>query len=496
MKYPSTGVLSAIVAVGLGLTTLLATSAPSVAQDNIGTNARQHGSGTKSVAQASAAPSTMPAGSATPAMIPPPGASAAPAPAATTMAPPAAAPVAAPSMPPPDWGSPPSGQIPILFNDRHVYAKPDKLTGSRVLAAIIRNNVILVPMRSMFEQMGATVKYDAASKTVDVTKPGSDVRVTVDKPEVFVNGESRPLDVAPMLYQGNVLVPLRVLSEGMGAYVQWVPEKRLVVVRYVSAPVPQPPTIPETPVPVAPTPVATPAPSPAPGKVKNAFEKFVVGDYIFSPRAYNELSPGNTGKDSFRAVLAVEFPLFNLPWMLEGDFRSFRTNVGGGVGCPSNSSGCATAIGQQGRVTVPSFQARNDDFDGRFGLKVADPRIYIGIGYLFRNTNYEGGAFPTQQHGLGFGVEKLADLDEPFSIYGSLYYYPIVTTNSAQDLGNGSFGEVQYRVLKYAVGGTFDFGNSPIYLDLGFLGEHTTVKQNAPADEQYSGPYAGLGIHF
>ncbi len=477
MKHSSTGVLSAILAAGLGFTTFLAAPARSAVAV---------------VAQASSAP----AANASPAMILPPSA----APVATTApaAPAAAVPVVIPSMPPADFGTPPAGEIPILFNDRHVFTKPDRLRSGRVLSAIVRNNVILVPLRSMFEQMGATVKFDSASRGVDVTKPGYDVQVTIGKPEVLINGESRPLDVPPVMYKGFVLVPLRVLSEGMGAYVQWVPDKRIVVVRYLSAPVPEPPTpAPSAPPAVVATPAPTPTPSPTPApKAKPLDEKFVVGDYIFSPKEYNELSPGNNGKKSFHVGLAVEFPLFNLPWMLEGDVRSFRTAVGGGPGCPANGPGCATGNGQEGRVNVPSFQARNDDFDGRFGLKVADPRIYIGVGYLFRNTNYEGGAFASQQHGVGFGVEKLPDLDQPFSIYGSVYYYPVVTTNSNQALGNGSFGAVQYRVLKYAVGGTFDFGTSPIYLDLGFLGENATVRQNGSSNEQYNGPYAGLGIHF
>ncbi len=130
-----------------------------------------------------------------------------------------------------DFGSPPSGEVPILYNDRHVYAKPDRLRAGRVLAAIVRGQTILVPMRSLFEQMGATTTYDAATKTVDVSKAGADVKVTVGKAEVVINGESRPLDVPPEIYKGTVVVPLRVISEGMGAYVQWIPEKRIVVVR-------------------------------------------------------------------------------------------------------------------------------------------------------------------------------------------------------------------------------------------------------------------------
>jgi hypothetical protein len=116
------------------------------------------------------------------------------------------------AVPPADFGTPPSGEYPILFNDHHVYTKPDRDRQGRVLAALVRGNEILVPLRSMFEQMGATVSYDPASKTADVTKPGSDVKVTVGKPEVIINGESRPLDVPPEIYKGTVVVPVRVIS--------------------------------------------------------------------------------------------------------------------------------------------------------------------------------------------------------------------------------------------------------------------------------------------
>jgi len=70
----------------------------------------------------------------------------------------------------PDFGHAPSGEIPILFNDGHVYATPDTLRSGRVLAALVRNGVIFVPLRSMFEQLGATVSWDEATRTADVAK--------------------------------------------------------------------------------------------------------------------------------------------------------------------------------------------------------------------------------------------------------------------------------------------------------------------------------------
>ncbi len=176
-----------------------------------------------------------------------------------------ATPVAQTSAPPSaDFGAPPSGEIPLLYNDRHVYANPDLLKQGRVLAAYARNGAIYVPLRSMFEQMGASVSYDPSSKIATISKPGAEVVVTVGKPEVIVNGESRPLDVPPIVYHGAVLVPIRVISEGMGAYVQWVPDKRLVVVRYIEAT--PPPT--EAPPPAPAATVAPPPPPPTPNPLK------------------------------------------------------------------------------------------------------------------------------------------------------------------------------------------------------------------------------------
>jgi hypothetical protein len=469
VKRLSTGLLAALVAVGIGTTSVSAQNSVK-AQGNIGTYAPTQ------IAQAGGS-----------------------------------------TMPPADFGTPPSGEVPILFNDRHVYSKPDRLKANRVLAALVRGNTILIPLRSMFEQMGATVSYDPASKTVDVSKPGSDVKVTVGRPEVVINGESRPLDVPPEIYKGAVVVPVRVISEGMGAYVQWVPDRRIVVVRYVpqAPPPPPPPPPPPTPTPAPPPPPPPPTPSPTPTPVpKNPYEHFIVGDYIFSPKVYNEFSAGNTGKGGSYAVRgAVEFPLFGLPWMLEGDYRSYAyphvstisptaPADASGNQCYTGSAaagnpGCVTVIGGYGQQSVPSFTARDTDFDGRFALKIADPRIYIGVGYLHREENY---GYP-KQNGFGFGAEKLPDLDQPFSIYGSVWYYPSISGDFTYPTGApaaliGTTADLQARFLKYQIGGTFMLGSSGLFLDAGFLGDTIRNKNLMPSDATHAGGYVGLGIKF
>jgi hypothetical protein len=414
------------------------------------------------------------------------------------------------SAPPADFGSPPSGEVPILFNDHHVYAKPDRLKSNRVLAALVRGNTILIPLRSMFEQMGATVSYNPGSRTVDVSKPGSDVKVTVGRPEVIINGESRPLDVPPEIYKGSVVVPVRVISEGMGAYVQWVPDRRIVVVRYIAAPVPTPvPTAPPTPVPTpVPTVAPTPPPTPTPAPVRTpAYERFIVGDYIFSPKVYNEFSPGNNHEGpSYSGRAGIEFPLFSIPFMLEVDARQYAyPHIGDfdGVVAPnttcapgtalSGNRGCVTPIGGVGSVYVPSFTAKDRDLDARFGIRVVQPRIYLGVGYLWRSTNY---GYPPMS-GPGFGIEKLPDLNQLFSVFGSYWYYPNVKGQFFTPYGS----TLSYRIQKYQVGATigvpFNLLRSVgLFLEGGFQGDRGNNKLQAPVDFRHNGWFAGIGIHF
>ena len=372
-----------------------------------------------------------------------------------------------------NFGSPPSGTIPILYNDHHVYAKPDVLKQGRVLAALVRGGTVLIPLRSMFEQMGASVSYDPGSRTVTVSKPGSEVKVTVGQPEVVINGESRPLDVPPIMYQGHVLVPVRVISEGMGAYVQWVPDRQIVVVRY----------LPPTPPPTAPPTVA----------VKPPYKDlFVSGDYIFSPKVYNEFSPGNSGNGaSYQLHGAWEFDAFNIPWMIEGNMQQFQYphTCAGGLAAPTPDC-YVTVIGGNGSTAVPAFNARDTDADVRLGLKVADPRIYIGVGYLWRNNNY---GYP-RETAFGFGVEKLPDLNQTFSVYGDAYYYPNAKGTFTDPTGTEY--SLAYNILMYNIGVDYVIGNSPVFIEAGWTGTGGTNKSNAPAGYSENGPFVGLGIKF
>jgi len=400
-----------------------------------------------------------------------------------------------------DFGTPPSGEVPILFNDHHVYSKPDTLRQGRVLGAIVSHGALMVPLRSMFEQMGATVSYDAASKSVTAKKEGAEIQVTLGKNEVVINGESRPLDVPPLMYKGTLLVPVRVISEGLGAYVLWVPDQHLCVVRYV------PPTPVPTPAPTeAPTPVPTPTPTPVPTTAP--LRGFIEGGATFG-KVYNEFSAGErdvqasgigSNGDGFSgSYVAGGAYIFN-PFALKVDFRQDGYDTTPSVNTTACSSGDCTGFKtiDGGFAFTNKFRAKQSTLDGRLEYQIgAFPGLYIGAGYLQASTNY---GYP-QLHAIGGGLEKLPSFDQGWSWFGSAFYYPNAHgTYLNQDFTSPTFGQSfkqSYNILKYDIGLTANFAGSPFYIYAGFNGDrYTTKDSNEPINQTHAGPYAGIGIHI
>jgi len=394
-----------------------------------------------------------------------------------------------------DFGSPPSGEAPIIFNDHTIYAKPDALVKNRVLAALVRGDQVYVPLRSMFEAIGATVTVASGGRTVTAEKPGSSVSVTLGRPEVVVNGEVRSLDVPPMLFHGILLVPVRVLSEALGAYVQWVPDRHVVVVRYLLPPPPPPasvPTAPPTATPVAtPTPfIAPPTAAPTAAPTKASYSVFVTAAYS-RPTNFNEFVAGGYC-DSY--LLSAAYAPLRSAFAVKADFRqdTYVTSSDAGDAFGNRYTRFSTVDG--GTAFTPVFLARQNSLDVRLEAKVATPRIYVGVGYLHTTNNY---GYPNLD-AVGGGIEKLPDLHPGFSLYGSAFYYPSAsgtyTITSPSSLDNGNSYDQRFAVLKYDIGVALVIAHSPVYIHGGYSGDRYYVHENAPIGQVHTGPYIGLGV--
>lgn len=108
----------------------------------------------------------------------------------------------------------------------------------------IDNGRTLVPLRAIFEAMGATVDWDQDRQTATAMKDGTTVILQIGSTAPTINGEIRELDVPAKIIEGRTLAPLRFVGEAFGGTVDWNQASQLISITSVPAPAPSPETPP------------------------------------------------------------------------------------------------------------------------------------------------------------------------------------------------------------------------------------------------------------
>ena len=88
----------------------------------------------------------------------------------------------------------------------------------------------LVPLRSIFEAMGANVDWDGATSTAIAKRDGVTVTIQIGASEIYKNGKAISLDVSAQLINGRTMVPARAIVEAFGADVEWNGNGRIVFI--------------------------------------------------------------------------------------------------------------------------------------------------------------------------------------------------------------------------------------------------------------------------
>lgn len=88
----------------------------------------------------------------------------------------------------------------------------------------------LVPVRGVFEALGAEVEWIGETRQVLVKSPDTEVQLTLDSNQYFVNGEAKYLDVPASLINDRTMVPVRAISESLGCSVEWDGNTNTVII--------------------------------------------------------------------------------------------------------------------------------------------------------------------------------------------------------------------------------------------------------------------------
>ncbi|MDO5804194.1 MAG: stalk domain-containing protein [Clostridia bacterium] len=94
----------------------------------------------------------------------------------------------------------------------------------------IENGTTMVPMRAIFEVLGASVDYDTETKAITATKGSTVIKLFANSDTATVNGKEVTLTSPVANKNGTTMVPLRLVSEALGAEVSWDAETKVVTI--------------------------------------------------------------------------------------------------------------------------------------------------------------------------------------------------------------------------------------------------------------------------
>ena len=105
--------------------------------------------------------------------------------------------------------------------------------GNKVNPQLI-NNRTMVPLRKIFEVLGATIEWDGTTETVTATTEEKIIKLQINNNvATVITGDAVEeilLDSAPVVIDGRTLVPVRFISETLGLKVGWENETQTVVI--------------------------------------------------------------------------------------------------------------------------------------------------------------------------------------------------------------------------------------------------------------------------
>jgi len=79
----------------------------------------------------------------------------------------------------------------------------------------------MVPMRAIFEYLGAEVNWIPETNGISATKDDTKIQMQLNNNDMYINSEKITLDVCPVAVNSRTLVPVRAVSEALDAYVGW-----------------------------------------------------------------------------------------------------------------------------------------------------------------------------------------------------------------------------------------------------------------------------------
>ncbi|MDY3928539.1 MAG: stalk domain-containing protein [Clostridia bacterium] len=95
---------------------------------------------------------------------------------------------------------------------------------------VIKNDRTMVPLREIFEALGADVEWNGETRTATATKGSEVVSIQIDQKQLFKNGNAEEIDTAACIINNRTMVPARAVAQAFGANVEWNGAEKKVLI--------------------------------------------------------------------------------------------------------------------------------------------------------------------------------------------------------------------------------------------------------------------------
>ncbi len=89
----------------------------------------------------------------------------------------------------------------------------------------------MIPLRGVFDQMGARLRYDGNTREVTIETEDKTVVLKLNTKEAEINGEQVRMSSEVFTENGRTLLPLRFVGEQLGYKVKWMGEEKKIIVQ-------------------------------------------------------------------------------------------------------------------------------------------------------------------------------------------------------------------------------------------------------------------------
>ncbi|MBY9086406.1 copper amine oxidase N-terminal domain-containing protein, partial [Paenibacillus sp. HN-1] len=103
------------------------------------------------------------------------------------------------------------------------------------VSPIVSKGVTLLPIAPIVDRLGGKVEWSGSEHKITIKLDSQTLELWIDQKKALVKGEERILTVAPTVVKGRTMIPVRFVTENLGAIVRWDQASKIVMIYYGGA---------------------------------------------------------------------------------------------------------------------------------------------------------------------------------------------------------------------------------------------------------------------